>query len=380
MIRLRLRSFSLLLQYLLIALFAFGGLSNYPIFSPTWWIIAALLAALLVLVSFWPIRRDYEKIYLAVQAGVLICLTFIDIEFMFLGIIMGPPVFLLLPLRSAMIVLGIFCLVLEVLVAVRENTLTAVYPGLAQVLATFGFGYVYYLREQAGESRDKTRALLDDLQIAHQKLELYANQVQELTAAEERNRLARDLHDSVKQQAFAASAQLGAAQALWDTNPPAARDHLQKAAALLDEVRRELGMMIYELRPAALQGQGLAGALREWGAGWSQQCGIPLEIHVAGERSLNADTEQALFRITQEALSNIARHSRAQTVKVDLAFGANDLRLSICDDGQGFDPQVPSAGFGLRSMRERAERLPSGSFEIITAPEHGTTLRIHCTL
>ncbi len=380
MIRLRLRSVSLLLQYLMIGLFAFGGLSNYEMFTPTWWIIVALVLALAVLVSFWPVRREYRKIYLAVQAGLLLGLMVIDQEFTFLGIILGPAVFLLLPFRTAFVVLGIYCLAIEALVVWHANALRALYPGLAQVIATFAFGYVYYLQDRAEESRDRTQVLLDELRQAHQKLSAYAAQVQESTTAEERNRLARDLHDSVKQQAFAASAQLGAAQTLLESDPPAARDHLQKAAALLDEVRRELGLMIYELRPAALQGQGLASALREWGSGWSQQCGIPLDLRVEGERALNGEIEQAFFRIAQEALSNIARHSQARTARIELVFAPQSLRLAISDDGRGFNPLTSSNGFGLRSMRERAERLPGGAFEVTSAPRQGATIRVTCTL
>jgi signal transduction histidine kinase len=310
----------------------------------------------------------------------LLALTTMDTEFTFLGIILGPPAFLLLPFRTAIVVLGVFCLANEALVGLNDSVLSAIYPGLAQVVATFAFGYVYYLQDRAEESRDRTQALLDELRQAHQKLAAYAAQVQESTTTEERSRLARDLHDSVKQQAFAASAQLGAAQTLLESNPAAARDHLQKAAALLDEVRSELGQMIYELRPAALQGQGLAGALREWGGGWSQQCGVSLDIRVEGERGLDGEIEQALFRIAQEALSNIARHSQARSARIELVFEPGSLRMAVCDDGRGFTPLSTSNGFGLRSMRERAERLPGGAFEVTSTPRQGTTIHITCSL
>ncbi len=195
---------------------------------------------------------------------------------------------------------------------------------------------------------------------------------------EERNRLARELHDSVKQQAFAASAHLGAAKSLLESNPPAARDHLLKAEALLDEVRGELGQLIYELRPPVLQNQGLPGALREWGAGWSQQSGIPLTVHVTGEDHLPAETEQALFRIAQEALANITRHSRAASAGILLELADAQVQLTICDNGRGFDPSHPGQGFGLKSMRERAERLPGGALEIKSNPGAGSQVRVTC--
>lgn len=380
MIPLRFGSVTLLIQYFLIALLAFHGMSFYPPFSLIWWIIAGLILSLVVLVSFWPVRRKIEYAYLAVEAAILLTLTAINPEFMFLGIIFGPTAFLLLPFRAAIIVLGIYSFLMEVLVIIGDDLGQAIYPGLAEVIATFAFGYVYLLQRQAEVSRDKTQTLLDELRAAHQKLAAYAAQVQELTTIEERNRLARDLHDSVKQQAFAASAQLGAAQTLLESSPATARGHLIKAEALLDEIRRELGLMIYELRPPALQNKGFVNALREWGEGWSQQAGIPLEIRVENQRSLNPETEQALFRIIQEALSNIARHSQAGGVKIDLLFGPDRLLLVICDDGLGFDPLAPTPGVGLRSMRERTEHLPGGTFEITSTAPHGTTLRIQCAI
>ncbi len=379
MARIRLGNYSLLLQYFLIGLIAFYGMSSYQAFSRTWWVLAALVLAIAVLVSFWPVRREYQKPYLALEAALLISLTAIDPEFMFLGMIIGPPIFLMLPLRVAVIALGAYSLLNEAMVILRDSLSQAIYPGLAEIFGAFAFGYAYYLQDRAVESRDKAQALLDELRVTHQKLADYAAQVQELTAAEERNRLARDLHDSVKQQAFAASAQLGAAESLLDSNPAAAREHMQKTEALLDEVRRELGQMIYELRPPALQGQDFTGGLRAWGQGWSQQCGIPLKIQVQGERSLAPEIEQALFRITQEALSNIARHSQALSAEILLEYGPETLLLAICDDGQGFNQQAPAAGIGLRSMRERAERLPGGAFEVDSTPGRGTTLRITCS-
>jgi signal transduction histidine kinase len=380
MIRLRLRSVSFLIQTFLIALLAFHGMSFYPAFSRIWWVIAALVLPLFVLVSLWPVRQGYQYAYLALEAALLLGLTAINPEFMFLGIILGPPAFLLLPFRTAIILLSAYSVAMEILVTIGDNFSQAIYPGLAEVIATFSFGYIYYLQEQAEEGRDRTQALLDELRLAHQKLATYAAQVEELSAAEERNRLARDLHDSVKQQAFAASAQLGTAQALLESSPSAARDHLQQAETLLDEIRRELGQMIYELRPVAFQNQGFASGLREWGKGWSQQSNILLDIHVQGERSLAPETEQALFRITQEALSNIARHSQAKAAEIHLRYEPESLLLMICDDGQGFNPLAPDTGIGLRSMRERAERLPGGVFEIASTPNHGTIIRVECAL
>jgi NarL family two-component system sensor histidine kinase LiaS len=193
-------------------------------------------------------------------------------------------------------------------------------------------------------------------QMARQLEHLLATR-RELAVVEERNRLARDLHDSAKQRAFAAAAQIGAARALLKQDPNAAETHIAEAERLSYELRQELTNLIQELRPAALEGKGLASAVREYTEDWSRQNRIALDVRVQGERSLPLDTEQAIFRIVQEALANIARHSKARTADIKLAYTSDEIHCAVSDDGIGFDPDRQRSGFGLRSMQERAEAL-----------------------
>ncbi|MCK4268133.1 MAG: HAMP domain-containing protein, partial [Actinomycetia bacterium] len=195
----------------------------------------------------------------------------------------------------------------------------------------------------------------------------------ELVVSEERNRLARDLHDSVKQQAFAAASQLGTARRLLDQDPTAAIPHIDEAQALTDHLRRELTSLIQELRPTALDGQGLVAALHKYAEDWSKQNGITLEVQVKGERPLAADTEQTLFRILQEALANIARHSQAKVAEINLVYGKTDVSCKISDDGVGFAPGEGDHGFGLLSMQERVNIL-GGTWDIESAKDKGTRI------
>jgi NarL family two-component system sensor histidine kinase LiaS len=201
----------------------------------------------------------------------------------------------------------------------------------------------------------------------------------ELAIVEERNRLARDLHDSVKQQAFAAAAQLSAVKALLKRDPQAAEPHVLEAERLMYELRQELTLLIQELRPVALQGKGLAPAVREVAADWSRQTGIELEVRVQGERSLPLDVEQAAFRIVQEALANVARHSQAHRAEIDLIYTGLDVTCTIRDDGIGFDPDSARDGFGLRSMQERANALGS-TLEVESVAGEGTCLSFTVSL
>ncbi len=201
---------------------------------------------------------------------------------------------------------------------------------------------------------------------------------QELAALEERNRLARDLHDSVKQQIFATAMQVGTARALWERNPAEARLHLSEAEGLVRQAQQELTVLIQELRPAALEGKGLVTALRDYIDSWSRRSGITVEVRVQGERPLPLVLEQACFRMAQEALTNITRHSRADRVDVHLAWQGDEIILTIADNGRGFNVAVAAGkGLGLRSMRERMEAI-GGKITFDSQPGRGTKVIARC--
>jgi NarL family two-component system sensor histidine kinase LiaS len=226
---------------------------------------------------------------------------------------------------------------------------------------------------------DELGQLAQRLNHMARQLEHLLDTRRELAVIEERNRLARDLHDSVKQQAFAAAAQLSAVKALLVRDPAAAAPHVQEAERLMYELRQELTLLIQELGPVTLQGKGLASALREYAADWSQQTGIELEVRVRGERSLPLDVEQAAFRIVQEALSNVARHSQAHSAEINLIYTGHDVTCTIRDDGIGFDPDSARDGFGLRSMQERANALGC-TLEVESVAGEGTRLSFTVSL
>ena len=229
--------------------------------------------------------------------------------------------------------------------------------------------------DRAGDELGKLAHALNHMA---QQLEQLLDQRLEMSILEERNRLARDLHDSAKQQAFAASAQLGAAHMLFSENPDAAETHLKEAEELVDEVRQELTHLIEELRPAAAQRADLVSAVREYALDWSNQSQIKASVYAQGERRLPLEVEQTLFRIVQEALSNIAKHSHAQHAEIRLVYNSTVITLTISDDGRGFDPNDRGPGIGLQSMRERAELL-DGCVVIETELGKGTRVVVRCT-
>jgi NarL family two-component system sensor histidine kinase LiaS len=196
----------------------------------------------------------------------------------------------------------------------------------------------------------------------------------ELARMEERNRLARDLHDTVKQQTYAARMQLTAAKNLLGSDPSAAVGHLDTALQLNRETQQELKLIIDELRPAALQGKGLAQAVKEYAERWQEHTGIKVETVISGERSLPLEVEQVLYRVLQEALSNIARHAEADRVGISLNAGPEKVTLVIADNGRGFDVnEVSSSSYGLSGMTTRLSEI-GGALHVDSTLSAGTTL------
>lgn len=197
----------------------------------------------------------------------------------------------------------------------------------------------------------------------------------ELGFLEERHRLARELHDSVKQQVFALAMQLGSARACLPQDPQRAETHLARAAELAHQVQAELAGLIQALRPLRVQKQGLARALQALAGEWSLQTGVAVEIQVQEVGGLPPRVEQAFFRVAQEALANVACHSGARAVSLSLTREGRQVRLRVAGGGSGFDPEAAQAkGMRLRNMRERIEEV-GGSLVIDTAVGRGTRLR-----
>jgi NarL family two-component system sensor histidine kinase LiaS len=225
------------------------------------------------------------------------------------------------------------------------------------------------------ENDDEIGQLASKLDAMAARLETLLHRRQELAVAEERNRLARDLHDSAKQQAFAASGQIGAALALQERDPDQAKEHLLEAQKLVDRVRQELTDLILKLRPADLEDGGLPTALGEYAVAWAQQNDIEVDVQVSGDGRLPLDVDQALYRISQEALANTARHSGASTAGIRLVYSGDQVTLTVEDNGRGFDPGERHSGLGLHSMHERAE-LIGGRFQVKSAVGQGTQVTV----
>ncbi|HZM24882.1 MAG TPA: two-component regulator propeller domain-containing protein [Anaerolineales bacterium] len=217
-------------------------------------------------------------------------------------------------------------------------------------------------------------ALTDRASLSIANMELF-EQTKDLAVMEERSRLARDLHDSAKQKAFAALAQLGTARGILNGNGHSVAIHLNEAENLVSDVIQELTFLVQEIYPIALQEKGLATALREYIFEWENRNDSTAKLSIRNERRLPLEIEQAIYRVTQESLANVARHSKASRVDIALVYNTDSVQLSLADDGCGFDADVKSHGMGLRSIRERVSSV-HGVAQIQSAPGHGTRILV----
>ena len=215
-------------------------------------------------------------------------------------------------------------------------------------------------------------ALTHRASISIANMELF-EQTKDLAVMEERNRLARDLHDSAKQKAFAALAQLGTVRGILNGNGNTATMHLNEAENLVSDVIQELTFLVQEIYPIALQEKGLAAVLREYAFEWGNRNDIKVNLTMHKERRLPLSIEQAIYRVTQESLANVARHSQAHRVDISLMYNGGTLQLSVADDGRGFDVGLKGHGLGLRSMRERVGSI-HGTVQFQSAPGQGTRI------
>jgi two-component system NarL family sensor kinase len=228
----------------------------------------------------------------------------------------------------------------------------------------------------------------DLVSIAVERARLFARSVQ-FGAAEERNRLAREIHDTLAQGLAAVSLQLEAADALLDAGAGAeqvqgaVREALRLTRASLEEARRS----VLDLRAAPLEGRRLAAALAalvaEWRAAGADSEGAhrpDVRLEIDGARPLPTRVEVALYRVAQEALANIAQHAAARHASLHLETTPDRARLRIEDDGGGFEPaRVPANRFGLVGMNERV-RLLGGTLRLDTGPGAGTRIEVEVPL
>ncbi|MCA2002897.1 MAG: histidine kinase, partial [Chloroflexi bacterium] len=212
----------------------------------------------------------------------------------------------------------------------------------------------------------------EELNLANERLREKA--AQDAVAAE-RTRLARDLHDAVTQTLFSTTLIADVLPDIWEMNPAEGRRRLEELRQLTRGALAEMRTLLVELRPNALIEVPLPTLLRQLTEALSARARIHIRFIAEGERSLPADAQVGLYRIAQEALNNVFKHSKAEEAIVNLRMG-DSVRLTIADNGVGFDPSAVAADhLGVKIMRERAEAI-GAKLSVYSEPGEGTQISV----
>lgn len=245
---------------------------------------------------------------------------------------------------------------------------------------TLAIGLNHLGAKEADRAKERTEAIAALEKALAENAALHAQlvvQAREAGVADERRRLAAEIHDTIAQGLTGIIAQLQVVASSSD--PGQAREHLDRAQALARRSLSEARRSVQNLSPAALEHDTLPEALKKTVAEWSERTGITARLTVTGtEEPLHDEIAATLLRIAQEALANTARHARAGRAGVTLSYMGDEVTLDVRDDGSGFDPlaaapRTGSGGFGLDGMRTRAERI-AGTVAVESEPGQGTAI------
>ncbi len=215
-------------------------------------------------------------------------------------------------------------------------------------------------------------------QAAAEMRRQYLQQASESATQAERQRIARDLHDTIKQQLFSISVSAATAKAYWSKDIAKAQAAVLDIQQVVKEAQVEMQALLQQLGSTPLENTKLADALRTQAEALKYRSGLTMNLTIGdlpADEQLPMGTQETIFRLVQETFANIARHARATAVTVTLQQSERALHLVVSDDGKGFDPSVAHAGMGLTNMRERVAAL-DGSIEMQSAPGQGTTIHI----
>lgn len=239
------------------------------------------------------------------------------------------------------------------------------YPKIYEITTTFD-GCLRYMLGRFGR-------------LYAEAIHQHISEQQKLTAVmEERQRLARELHDSVTQSLYSITLYAEAAGNMLEAgNQKKASEHLRKLQEAAQDSLKEMRLLIFDLHPPVLEKEGLVTALHTRLEAVESRGGVQANLLVEGTERLPIALEEELYRIAQEALNNVLKHARATMVMVHLRLSQAGASIEILDDGVGFDPSATQSkrGFGLSSMRERVEKI-GATLVIESAPQKGTRVRV----
>jgi len=257
--------------------------------------------------------------------------------------------------------------------------LPAGWSGLVAILPTFLTGQIFIvvftqMAISEERARKEVERLFVELEMANHQLREYAAQVEDLAIANERNRLAREIHDGLGHYLTTIHMQIQAGRAVIDQDPERARKAFLTAQSLAQEALQEVRRSVFALRESAKSSLGLEDSIQEL-IRTDDNPGLDIEFKLLGEkRPLAAQAQLTLFRAVQEGMNNVRKHANASHVWIELDFSLEQrVRLSFRDDGVGSED--PTGGFGLIGLKERVQ-LINGDVQISSAPGQGFLIEV----
>ncbi|MDD3715283.1 MAG: sensor histidine kinase, partial [Atribacterota bacterium] len=345
-----------------------------------WMLGWQFLWLLLVLIEQFITRKGqkYFLIYIIVQTFIVLTLLSLPGSpdfFATLFIVLSIQVLLRFKLLYGLVWIG-FCALSIVLILFKDFQEQAIALSLVYTAGNILLGFYALTTRRAQEADVQNQVLAKQLQEANQQLQSYTRQLENLAVLKERNRLARDMHDSITQTAFSMSLAAQSASLLLNSNPSLVKEQLQRLSQLTQSALSEMKLLISEFPLVQVTPGELVTALHQHIANRRFSKELTISFQAEGDCILQPAEEQVLFHIAQEALNNAEKHAQASWVNIRLHL-QEPVWMDIIDNGKGFDLQsaLISGGVGLNSMYERTVEI-GWRMEITTAINQGTHLRI----
>jgi signal transduction histidine kinase len=347
-------------------------------------LLCVYLILLLIQRNISRIFHKFKYIYFAMELGIIVWLFYIPSTtapldyYTNLVIPLAGQAIWELPMRPGRIcvaLLSVFCVVINL---ITYGFAAGIGFGLTYVAASLMVAILGSSTQKSDLAQAKSQILLGELQRANRKLQDYAEQVEILAITEERNRLARELHDSVSQTIFSMTLTAQSARILLEKDPTRVSNLLDHLQSLSQSALAEMRTLIQEFREHSIVENGLNAALRNHAALRKTQDNLDIELLLDDSLLFSAATGETVFRIAQEALNNIVKHAETNHAIVELSRQADFAELTITDHGQGYDMNEVHdrvGHVGLFSMNERANEL-GANLIIQSAPGQGTRVRL----
>lgn len=323
-----------------------------------------LLVAFTILFATLPDRGApawKSHLYLAIMTTIIAGLMVMQPGwgvFPMLFFVLSPTAMLLFPQRIGMIWIGIYTLVTALIFFTFITPVDAIMALLPYAAGFWFFGAFARALSAAEDARQESQRLLNELQTTHRQLQEYAAQVEELAVAEERNRLSREMHDTLGHRLTVAAVQLEGAQRLIPRDPERAAGMVGTVREQVREALSELRATVATLREPLTADLTISAALQRLAASFDEATHLTVHLTLPDDLPALPNAHRlALYRAAQEGLTNIQRHAQAQQVWVSILAQDECISLTISDDGVGFPADITEAAFGLHGMRERAAHL-----------------------